>query len=670
MHTLQHRWVPPVPGGTGGTLNLVGNHHWDRGHPPQANASYNANNQITGGLIQYDPSGAGNVINDGKNNYLYDGEGRICAADGTVHYTYDALDRLTTKATPEGTLSYTFYPTGKVQTIQSSNTNGISVAYTYDDLNRLSSVVDDSLPAAANTTNYTYDAASNLVNVAYPNGFTSTLTYDQLNRLTELSSAANSAQIADYKYTLGLTGIRTNATEITPTSSTSGRTIQWSYDNIYRLNNESITGDPNNINGSVNYTLDPVGNRLSDSSSITGLNPIAGTYNPNDQLSGETYDQNGNTTFTGGKSFTYDSENHLTKMTENGTVVTLVYDAFGNRVSKTVTTASETITTQYLVEDDVNPTGYPQVVEEVIGGVAARTYTYGLQRINEDQPISGTWTTSFYGYDGGGSVRQLTNSAGVVTDTYDYDAFGNLIHQTGSTPNNYLYRGEQYDSDLALYYLRARYYNPATGRFMSRDPEDGVPTDPATLHKYDYADGDPVDGTDPSGRNAVMEYTEVTVKIDIGALPAVAALGCAVSVAYNVIALNVITARDITPTLNCKAKGKGRMRVQLQLGLGNGKSITAWGKADTNDDPPGVTLSQVGGLLSQLWGAANSGAAGVFPKTETWDLYNAIIKVSLCAGSKIPGGTMGLDRSVCSENVGRSGWRVDLDNLYGWNLTQ
>jgi RHS repeat-associated protein len=67
------------------------------------------------------------------------------------------------------------------------------------------------------------------------------------------------------------------------------------------------------------------------------------------------------------------------------------------------------------------------------------------------------------------------------------------------------YRGEQYDSDLALYYLRARYYNPNTGRFMSRDPEDGKTTDPATLHKYLYADGDPVNMRDPMGHEALFE---------------------------------------------------------------------------------------------------------------------------------------------------------------------
>ena len=85
-------------------------------------------------------------------------------------------------------------------------------------------------------------------------------------------------------------------------------------------------------------------------------------------------------------------------------------------------------------------------------------------------------------------------------DTYEYDAFGNEFTVSDSTPNNYLYRGEQYDPDLGPYYLRARYYNPLTGRFLSRDPEDGKPIDPKTLHKYLYAGGDPVNRIDPRGR--------------------------------------------------------------------------------------------------------------------------------------------------------------------------
>jgi RHS repeat-associated protein len=72
-----------------------------------------------------------------------------------------------------------------------------------------------------------------------------------------------------------------------------------------------------------------------------------------------------------------------------------------------------------------------------------------------------------------------------------------------------VYRGEQYDPDLGLYYLRARYNNPATGRFLGRDPEYGKPINPATLHKYLYAGGDPVDRIDPRGRADTADYTSL-----------------------------------------------------------------------------------------------------------------------------------------------------------------
>jgi len=111
-----------------------------------------------------------------------------------------------------------------VESIQSSNTNGANVSYTYDGLNRLSTVVDNRLPSN-NTTTYTYDNASNVATVAYPNGLTSTFTYDELNRVTNLATPP----IANYSYTLGLTGNRTNATE------QSGRTLQWTYNGIYQL---------------------------------------------------------------------------------------------------------------------------------------------------------------------------------------------------------------------------------------------------------------------------------------------------------------------------------------------------------------------------------------------------------------------------------------------------
>ena len=75
------------------------------------------------------------------------------------------------------------------------------------------------------------------------------------------------------------------------------------------------------------------------------------------------------------------------------------------------------MTTQYLI-DDRNPTGLPQVMDELVNGAVTMTYVYGLQRISENQLIGGAWTPSFYGYDGHGNVRYLTNAAGLYPPAF------------------------------------------------------------------------------------------------------------------------------------------------------------------------------------------------------------------------------------------------------------
>jgi len=147
----------------------------------------------------------------------------------------------------------------------------------------------------------------------------------------------------------------------------------------------------------------------------------------------------------------------------------------------------------------------------------------------------------------GVSWRLSAGTASGATVTYDYDAFGNSFTVTGSTPNNYLYRGEQFDADLGLYYFRARYYNPLTGRFMSRDPENGRAKYPASLHKYLYALGDPGNRIDPTGRDSMLEVGDLDVFIGRSAVPALAEFvgGTAVSIAEWTIAVQV-AAEEIT----------------------------------------------------------------------------------------------------------------------------
>jgi RHS repeat-associated protein len=188
-------------------------------------------------------------------------------------------------------------------------------------------------------------------------------------------------------------------------------------------------------------------------------------YDANDRTATDTYDNNGNIVSQAGIADTYDLENHLV---QHG-YITYVYDGDGNRVAKTL----GGVTTNYLV-DTLNPTGYAQVLDELQSKTVTRSYTWGLQLVSDSQLVAATLpanprVTSWYGFDGHGSVRYLTRSTGAVTDTYDYDAFGNLINSSGGTANNYLFAGEQFDPNLNLYYNRARYLDVRSGRFWGMD---------------------------------------------------------------------------------------------------------------------------------------------------------------------------------------------------------
>jgi len=202
-------------------------------------------------------------------------------------------------------------------------------------------MVDDGRLQGNNTTSYAYDPASNVATVSYANGVQSAVTYDALNRILGLAASSSAAEISGYAYQRGATGNLTSAAEL------NGCSINWSYDGIYRLTNEALASDPNNLNGSVAYSLDPVGNRLSDTSSLTGINSGSFGFNAHDEVSTETYDNNGNTLTTGGKSFTYDAAGNLTSLVHfNGVTTTYTFDAL-NRLLSRATPGETTVSFTY-----------------------------------------------------------------------------------------------------------------------------------------------------------------------------------------------------------------------------------------------------------------------------------------------------------------------------------
>ena len=113
-------------------------------------------------------------------------------------------------------------------------------------------------------------------------------------------------------------------------------------------------------------------------------------------------------------------------------------------------------------------------------------------------------STNFYGLDGHGSLRFLSGMNGAVTDTYAYSGYGIPLASSGSTANNYLYTGQQFDPDFGLYYLCARFLNKNTGRFWTMDRFGGARYAPMSLHKYLYADDDPFNRLDPTGEMTLV----------------------------------------------------------------------------------------------------------------------------------------------------------------------
>ena len=123
-----------------------------------------------------------------------------------------------------------------------------------------------------------------------------------------------------------------------------------------------------------------------------------------------------------------------------------------------------------------------------------------------------------------------------MTDSYQFDAYGQTVSSTGSTVNPYHYSGERRDAESGMYQLRARYYHPGIGRFMSRDPFAGRADSPVSRHRYLYANDDPVNGSDPTGLETLPELSVVTsIQVGLGATGIVGA-GAAVCTASTTVA--------------------------------------------------------------------------------------------------------------------------------------
>jgi len=488
--------------------------------------------------------------------YAYDAvSNRTTMTDttGTTTYVYDALNRLTSVTSPGSshTVSYTYDAVGNRTRI--TYPDGQQVTYAYDAANRLTTATD----WASRVTGYSYDPVGNLTAVSYPNSTGASYTYDAANRLRQLTNTGPGGTISGFSYTLDKVGNRTQVAE------NDGDVLTYTYDALYRLTGVSeqirVDFDSNcavdvtdiqqvasrwrlqdtdpgwdplyDLDGDgdidvvdvmrasarwgetceqATYTYDAMGNRLS---MTTPAGAITYSYDAADRLlstsagTAFTWDANGNMLSKGTTTYTYDAANRLTQVVSGTTTVQFTYDGDGKRFSKTANGTA----THYLY--DVN-TSLPVVLAETTGG-AGTLYTYGADLIALTAP-GGAQT--YYHYDGLGSTRNLSDGTGAVIASYTYGAFGDLRLMKGSSDNAFQFTGEQTDDETRLLYLRARYYDPEVGRFISKDPLPGFETSSQTLNRYVYAYNNPATHSDPSGQLVSLVAAVIGVPVMVGGL--------------------------------------------------------------------------------------------------------------------------------------------------------
>ena len=495
---------------------------------------------------------------------------KVTDSKGEIAYTYDKLGRLSTKTTYDlGMIKYSYADNDMISSITYS-LNGEDVAttsYSYDLMNRLVKVIDHNGIATV----YEYDELGNRSAVRHEGGLTVSYEYDVCSRLiNEIVTDKDSNVLIFYDYKYGNAGEKTKTVEISRESSESSTariiTNDYKYDELLRLteekisindninfddvidsNSKSITTAAITYQGMINnvYSYDDVSNRTSKATTVSGniddytedvdTGNTVYTYNELNQLTkAETnktdvsevtysYDDNGNLTSEQGtknKTYTYNADNKLITATiSSGSDVTIEsysYDYEGNRITKQINEDEKVF---YLNDTYSNLTQVAlelsQKNDESYG--INKYYTRGLELISSDikdiDNETETYKHKIYIQDGHGSVTALVENTtdstaqNCITDIYTYDAYGILLNKTGDTDNDYLYTGEQYNESTGLYYLRARYMSPETGTFTTMDTYAGTLDNPVSLHKYLYANANPVMYTDPTGYFSFSETT-------------------------------------------------------------------------------------------------------------------------------------------------------------------
>ncbi|PWK84636.1 intein/intein/RHS repeat-associated protein [Lentzea atacamensis] len=474
-------------------------------------------------------------------------ERRALGSGGPVYtWGYDAKDRVTSYGDPLGVREVTYDDEDQIKKVVRREAGGRTETFNYEydvrgditsreypDGTRVTSDYDKdgrvtSVTAAGATWNFGYDVAGRRIRTTLPGatGLAENRTYDDAGRLTSIGTervgpARPDVQdpVSRYQLTLDPVG---NPTKVDTTRGGVTETVAYAYDEADRVTSACYAaadcGKHTPSAGRIDYQYDLVGNRLSQKRSGTAGDDVTRYhYDAANQLTKKIfdprggspttteygYDLNGNQTKAGKEKFTYNLDSSLATATNaGGQQTTFSYDATGLRLAGT----SGEHTKRWAW--DVNGT-LPQIALDTTtnasgGVVEKRAFAYGP----DDEPlalIDPAAGVHSYTHDWLGGIANMLSPDGKPLAGYDYDPFGNPRQGPTLTPgkpegpaNPLQFTGQYQDSSSGEgnYYLRARNYNPDTGRFTSTDP---MPQPGPAISAYAYAENNPMAFTDPTG---------------------------------------------------------------------------------------------------------------------------------------------------------------------------
>ena len=482
----------------------------------------------------------------GKDTFTYGGKTYAVLVTGKkksdtireTKYVYDTKNRLVSYTDPEGrTETYTYDCNSNLT--KTVDKNGNTLKNTYDNKNRLTERTAKEKKTGKETVHtYSYNAYGDVAvqdDTQLVYGDVSGQVTKETTKLTK-----NKDVVKNYTYDskgnkstfsvkagedtkLSLSYEYDGSSRLISVKDSEGKqAVSYAYDMLGRITRETKTGRED-----ISYTYDANNNRKQ---MTIGNKTTAYQYNKNDELlRTDTLhtdtekndvviyknDKNGNQLATVNRSEIpaeakdtsyidvdvtlgdnqlndnvvnhYNALNQLTETLTKNYKVSFTYDAEGLRTGKTVNGEK----TVYVWDGD-------QVVMELSkGGAVQKRYIRGNDLVYADKGENTEKT--YYVTDMHGNVVQLLDESGNVTKTYEYDSFGNEVKPEKKDENPYRYCGEYYDKETEEVYLRARYYEPGVGRFITRDTYTGESDEPLSLHLYTYCENDGVNAWDPSG---------------------------------------------------------------------------------------------------------------------------------------------------------------------------